>query len=172
MSWKYVQRNEDGKYRTTDSGGGGGGGASALTDLNDVTITSPTNGAKLEYDSSNSVWINKNPNTTHLLHTETFEWKRGTSSATEVSLTYTAPSDGWIYAFLYIPNTGSIYICIDGWIYDDVLQSYMCLDNDGGKAQHHTWTVRFPAKKGDQIQIRTRMDSGTLPTDATFSFYG
>ena len=39
---------------------GGGGGASDLSDLNDVTITSPTNGQVLTYDSLNDEWVNAN----------------------------------------------------------------------------------------------------------------
>lgn len=35
---------------------GGGGGASALTDLSDVTLTSPTSGDALTYDGSK--WVN------------------------------------------------------------------------------------------------------------------
>lgn len=38
--------------------GGGGGGASALTDLVDVTISSPTNGQVLMYNSSTGQWYN------------------------------------------------------------------------------------------------------------------
>lgn len=37
--------------------GGGGGGASALTDLTDVNVTSPTNGQALVYDTASSKWI-------------------------------------------------------------------------------------------------------------------
>jgi hypothetical protein len=36
----------------------GGGGASDLDDLTDVTITSPTNGQALVYDSSSGEWVN------------------------------------------------------------------------------------------------------------------
>lgn len=38
--------------------GGGGGGVSYLFQLNDVTITSPTNGQALVYNSSTGKWIN------------------------------------------------------------------------------------------------------------------
>lgn len=38
----------------------GGGGVSALSDLTDVTLTSPTNGQALVYDATNQVWINGN----------------------------------------------------------------------------------------------------------------
>ena len=37
---------------------GGGGGASALNDLTDVTITSPSNDQVLKYDGINSKWVN------------------------------------------------------------------------------------------------------------------
>lgn len=39
-------------------GSGGGGGATVLDDLNDVTITSPSNGQVLTY--SNGIWVNGN----------------------------------------------------------------------------------------------------------------
>lgn len=39
-------------------GGGGGGGASALSSLNDVTITSPSNGNILRWDSATNKWVN------------------------------------------------------------------------------------------------------------------
>ena len=42
------------------SSGGGGGGASALTDLVDVAISSPTNGQVLMYNSSTGKWYNGN----------------------------------------------------------------------------------------------------------------
>lgn len=38
-----------------------GGGASALDDLIDVKITSPTNGQVLQYDGTNSKWVNTTP---------------------------------------------------------------------------------------------------------------
>ena len=68
MAWKYVQY-DNGKYRTTDQGGGGGGGASALADLTDVDISSPSNGQILKYDETNSKWVNvanSNPNLSDL----------------------------------------------------------------------------------------------------------
>ena len=37
---------------------GTGGGASALVDLTDVSITTPTDGALLQYDAATSMWIN------------------------------------------------------------------------------------------------------------------
>ena len=43
------------------SGGGGGGGHSHLYQLNDVTITSPTDGQTLVYDLATSKWINEDP---------------------------------------------------------------------------------------------------------------
>lgn len=38
--------------------GGGGGGASALEDLSDVNLTSPTDGQALLYDAANDEWVN------------------------------------------------------------------------------------------------------------------
>ncbi len=39
----------------------GGGGASALNDLSDVNITSPTNEQILSYNSTSSKWENESP---------------------------------------------------------------------------------------------------------------
>lgn len=55
MAWKNVQY-ENGKYKTSS----GGGGASALADLDDVNITSATDGQVLKYDSQNDKWVNGN----------------------------------------------------------------------------------------------------------------
>lgn len=52
--WKNVQY-KDGKYRTSDEGGGG---ASALTDLTDVNVLSPSDGQVLKYDSTIQKWKN------------------------------------------------------------------------------------------------------------------
>lgn len=41
-----------------DENMGGGGGASALEDLTDVNITSPTDGQVLKYDAENDEWVN------------------------------------------------------------------------------------------------------------------
>ena len=54
--WKNVQY-KDGKFKT---GEGGGGGASALTDLSDVNVSSPSNGQVLKYDNTTSKWVNTN----------------------------------------------------------------------------------------------------------------
>ena len=43
-----------------NSSGGGGGGATALTDLVDVAINSPSNGQVLKYNSSTGKWENAN----------------------------------------------------------------------------------------------------------------
>lgn len=40
----------------------GGGGSSTLSGLTDVTITSPTDGQSLAYDSVTTKWINVSPN--------------------------------------------------------------------------------------------------------------
>lgn len=57
-----VQRSGN-KYLITDyPGGGGGGGSGALNDLTDVTISSPTNGQILQYNSTNSKWANADAN--------------------------------------------------------------------------------------------------------------
>ena len=44
--------------QNTSGGGGGGGGASALSDLIDVQLSSPTNGQVLMYNSTLRKWIN------------------------------------------------------------------------------------------------------------------
>lgn len=52
--WKNVQY-KDGKFQT---GPGGGGGASTLTNLDDVNISSPSDGQVLRYDNASSKWVN------------------------------------------------------------------------------------------------------------------
>lgn len=52
--WKNVQY-KDGKMRT---GEGGGGGSSTLADLEDVNISSPSDGQALRYDNATSKWVN------------------------------------------------------------------------------------------------------------------
>ena len=51
--WKNVQY-KDGKFQT----GSGGGGVSALIDLDDVNISSPSDGQVLRYDNASSKWVN------------------------------------------------------------------------------------------------------------------
>ena len=44
--------------RTTAATSGSSGGASALTDLTDVAVSSPSNGQVLKYDSTSGKWVN------------------------------------------------------------------------------------------------------------------
>ena len=53
--WKNVQY-KDGKFQT--GSGGGGGGSSTLADLDDVNISSPSDGQVLRYDSASGKWVN------------------------------------------------------------------------------------------------------------------
>lgn len=46
------------KNKVNYTGGGGSGGASALADLEDVELTTPTDGQALVYDAENDLWIN------------------------------------------------------------------------------------------------------------------
>lgn len=41
--------------------GGGGGGASALADLDDVNLITPSDGQVLQYDNASSKWVNATP---------------------------------------------------------------------------------------------------------------
>ena len=66
----------------------GGGGATDLDDLTDVTITTPTDGQVLKYDSANSVWINAN---------ESGGGSSTLSGLTDVDLT--TPSDGQMLSY-------------------------------------------------------------------------
>ena len=62
--WKYVQRNKNtGQYKTTEEGGGGGG-SSTLAGLDDVNISSATDGQVLKYDDATSKWVNANQSAT------------------------------------------------------------------------------------------------------------
>jgi len=51
-----LTQNQDGTI--TISASGGGGGASALSDLSDTNIVSPTDGEVLKYDGATSKWVN------------------------------------------------------------------------------------------------------------------
>lgn len=53
--WKNVQY-KDGKFQT--STGGGGGGSSTLAGLEDVNISSPSDGQVLRYDDTSGEWVN------------------------------------------------------------------------------------------------------------------
>lgn len=65
-----------------------GGGATDLDDLTDVTITTPTDGQVLKYDSANSVWINAN------------ESGGGSSTLSGLTdVTITTPSDGQMLSY-------------------------------------------------------------------------
>lgn len=55
-------------------GGGGSGGASALTDLSDVSVSSPKNGQVLKYVSAQNKWMNAtDAGTTPLVKTGTLQ---------------------------------------------------------------------------------------------------
>lgn len=54
-SWKNVQY-KNGQYRTSE----GSGGSSTLSGLDDVTISSVSNGQVLKYNSTSSKWVNAN----------------------------------------------------------------------------------------------------------------
>lgn len=51
--WKNVQY-KDGKMRTSE----GGGGSSTLAGLDDVNISSPSDGQILRYDATSDKWVN------------------------------------------------------------------------------------------------------------------
>lgn len=110
--------------------------------------------------------------TTHQIYETTFSWKRGSSSSTEKSMEYTATQDGWVFARCYIANSSNSYCAIEGYIYDTNAQIIKFMDMDTGIQAYHTWKVAFPVKKGDVIQINTRLDSGTLQSDGIFRFMG
>jgi len=55
MSWKNVQY-ENGKFKT--SSGGGGGGSSTLAGLDDVNLSSPSDGQILIYNATSNKWVN------------------------------------------------------------------------------------------------------------------
>ena len=55
--WKNVQY-KDGKLRT---GEGGGGGSTTLAGLDDVNLSSPSDGQILQYDNNTSKWVNATP---------------------------------------------------------------------------------------------------------------
>lgn len=88
--WKNVQY-KDGKYRTSDEGGGG---ASALTDLSDVNVSSPSDGQVLKYDNTTGKWINDN--------------ESGGGTVTDVTLDGTSVVNGQGVAVLTTPNVNDL----------------------------------------------------------------
>lgn len=57
MAGERFVKYKDGKFSTGD--GSGGSGAS-LSELDDVTITTPTDGQILKYNGTSQKWENKN----------------------------------------------------------------------------------------------------------------
>lgn len=88
--WKNVQY-KDGKYRTSDEGGGG---ASALTDLTDVNVSSPSDGQVLKYDSTTQKWKNEN--------------ESGGGSVNDVTLDGNSVVNGQGTAVLTTPNVNDL----------------------------------------------------------------
>lgn len=88
--WKNVQY-KNGKYRTSDEGGGG---ASALTDLTDVNVSSPSDGQVLKYDSTTQKWKNEN--------------ESGGGSVEDVTLDGTSVVNGQGVAELTTPNVNDL----------------------------------------------------------------
>lgn len=89
MSWKNVQY-ENGKFKT---GSGGGGGASALTDLDDVNISSASNGQVLKYNGTSNKWENAN---------------ESGGSVTDVQVDATSVVNGQGVAVLTTPNVSNL----------------------------------------------------------------
>jgi hypothetical protein len=56
--WCLCVNATEGWIKIDTQGGGGGGGASLLSDLLDVTLTSPNNNQGLIYNSGTSMWVN------------------------------------------------------------------------------------------------------------------
>lgn len=108
----------------------------------------------------------------NVIHEEYFEWQRGTSTTTAESMRYTAPCDGWVTVLQYMDKNNDVYCCVEGVIYNPNTNITKQVDIDDGRQRYHTWHLGFPAKRGDVIIIKTRLDSGTLPTSATFRFIG
>lgn len=89
MSWKNVQY-ENGKFKTSP---GGGGGASALTDLDDVNISSASNGQVLKYNGTSNKWENAN---------------ESGGSVTDVQVDGTSVVNGQGIAVLTTPNVSNL----------------------------------------------------------------
>lgn len=91
MSWKNVQRNtETGQYRTHE----GSSSASALTDLTDVNVSSPSDGQVLKYDSTTQKWKNEN--------------ESGGGSVNDVTLDGNSVVNGQGTAVLTTPNVNDL----------------------------------------------------------------
>ena len=85
---------------------------------------------------------------------------------------YTAPCDGLALAMQYMEKNNDVWCSIEGHILNPNTGEQTLITLDDGRQRYHTWNISFPAKRGDIIIIKTRLDSGTLPTSATFRFMG
>ena len=83
------------------NGAGGGGGATALSDLTDVNLTSPSDQQLLKYDASSSKWINVDGD---IISTGDITWSvlnrsntpPGSPATNDIYLVGTVPTDDWV----------------------------------------------------------------------------
>lgn len=73
---------------------GGGGGSSTLAGLTDVTLTSPTDGQVLTYDSTNNKWVNADGSTANIVELTQAEYDALPSSKLSDDIVYMAYSNG------------------------------------------------------------------------------
>lgn len=82
----------------------GGGSASALNDLSDVTLTTPSNGQVLKYDGANSRWINANETGGGASDLDDLTDVDITSATTGQTLVYNSTTSKWENEDLVVAN--------------------------------------------------------------------
>lgn len=100
----------DGAYGGGSGGGGSGTGATILNELDDVTISSPTNGQTLVYNGTQ--WVNSTGGT------------GGTSNTSGIDIVTSTPASCSISGKpIYNTTDGKLYICENG-SYVDIFAAY------------------------------------------------
>lgn len=128
---------------------GGGGGSSTLAGLSDVTLTSPTDGQVLEYDSVTQKWINANPSGNAHIYSTTEkivgEWIDG------------KPIYEITFPVANLPNNGSMNVTTPADI-DLLIDAKGVVYNENDPTSQRP----LPFSAGGTNDIRVDMNYGTI----------
>lgn len=139
---------------TIDQNLGGGGGSSSLAGLTDVSLSSPTNGQVLSYNSTSQKWENTNGGggggDTYNVYGAFIDTANVVQSRTGFrgSDTYTATEDCFVSYELACPVNDNAYVEIDGVAVCTYYYPSVCLVSD-----------TIPLKTGQTISF-SNADSG------------
>jgi len=124
-----------------DANLGGGGGSSTLAGLSDVSITTPSNGQVLTYDSNDSSWKNANPSGGSGGHT--IEDADGTALTQRTNLQFAG----------YLNTT------------DDSVNDATVVDDTPTEVTWATWQTMSSAQKQGKHWVITNVPSGVNVDD-------